>query len=138
VTVVVPAAGGVPWRVHPDAGVQVLLVHRPRYDDWTFPKGKRDGDETDRQCAVREVLEETGLQVVLGRELPTSEYMDAQGRPKVVRYWTMTVTDGAFEANAEVDEVAWLSVPEAAGRLSYRRDQPVLTAFAAAVEDLVG
>jgi 8-oxo-dGTP pyrophosphatase MutT (NUDIX family) len=126
----VRAAGGVPWRVDPDRGLEVLLVHRPRYDDWSFPKGKRDGRETDEQCALREVLEETGFHAVLGRELPHCEYIDGRGRYKVVRYWEMTVTDGTFTPNDEVDEVRWVSVPEAEALLSYERDKRILERFA--------
>ena len=105
----VKAAGGLPWRVRDDHGVEVLLVHRPRYDDWTFPKGKLDPGESVEQAAHREVEEETGLRGVLGRELPPSEYVDGKGRAKVVRYWEMTITEGEFVPNDEVDEIRWLA-----------------------------
>jgi len=130
----VRAAGGVVWR-RGDAGTEVLLVHRPKYDDWTFPKGKCDKDEPDERAAVREVLEETGLHCRMGRELDESHYVDARGRPKVVRYWEMTVIDGAFEVNDEVDEVCWLPLDEARHRLSYERDEPVLDSFERAGRD---
>lgn len=126
---VVRAAGGIPWRVE-DRGVEVLLVHRPRYDDWSFPKGKNDPGEPDERCAVREVREETGFQGVLGRELPRSEYVDGKGRHKVVRYWEMTGTQHEFTPNAEVDEIRWVTVDEATELLTYGRDVRLLERFA--------
>ncbi len=113
-----------------DSEGQVLLVHRPRYDDWTLPKGKLDSGETFEEAAVREVREETGLRCTLGRELATAEYRDNKDRPKVVRYWLMEVEDGEFAANDEVDEVRWLPLPEAAGLLTYDRDRDVLAPLA--------
>ncbi len=107
----------------------MLLVHRPRYDDWTLPKGKLDAGETDEQAAVREVEEETGLRCRLGRELVRTDYVDGKGRSKTVRYWEMVAEGGVFEPGDEVDEIAWLPVKDAKGRLSYDRDLPVLTAF---------
>ena len=124
------AAGGVLWRTHDHGRVEVLLVHRPQYDDWTFPKGKRDPGESDRQCAVREVEEETGMKPTVGEELPCTVYADRHQREKSVRYWEMTVRKGAFQPNAEVDEVRWLGVAAARKRLTYDRDRPVLDAFA--------
>jgi len=120
---VVRAAGGVVLR-----DGEVLLVHRPRYDDWSFPKGKADPGEIDEDCALREVEEETGLRCALRRELPSTSYTDPKGRPKVVRYWVMEVVGGELGFEHEVDEARWLSV-EAAGRLlSYPRDAEVLSA----------
>jgi 8-oxo-dGTP diphosphatase len=127
---IVRAAGGVPWRTRPDGAIEVLLVHRPRYDDWTFPKGKCEGDESDEACACREVFEETGFEAALGHELPPCAYVDGRGRDKVVRYWEVTLGPGAFVANAEVDTVAWLGLDAAAERLSYARDRIVLAQFA--------
>ena len=126
----VRAAGGIIWKRAGDA-FQVLLVHRPRYDDWSFPKGKNEPGEDDDVCARREVLEETGFAVVLGPELPTVEYIDRKGSPKSVRYWTMTVADGAgdvadFAANDEVDELRWVCAADAAILLSYHADQLLL------------
>jgi len=126
----VRAAGGVVWRRRGDR-VEVLVVHRPRYDDWSLPKGKRDRGESDRQTARREVLEETGLECVLGPELATSTYVDGRGRPKVVRYWAMAVEGGEFVPNDEVDEVRWLDVDEVIGVLTYGRDHPVVASFRA-------
>jgi 8-oxo-dGTP diphosphatase len=108
----------------------VLLVHRPRYDDWSFPKGKREPDESDERCALRELAEETGYEGVLGRELPHCEYIDGKGRFKTVRYWELTVSGGEFHPNDEVDELRWLTLPDAATLLSYERDRRVLERFA--------
>ena len=127
----VRAAGGVVWR-RPDEGpVCVLVVHRPRYDDWSLPKGKCDQDESDVDCALREVQEETGLRCSLGVELPTIRYRDNKGRPKTVRYWAMEPVggDGEFTPNAEIDEIRWLPITEAARLLSYDHDRPVVRAF---------
>src|SRR3954451_19168481 len=100
-----------------------MLVHRPRYDDWSLPEGKRDPGETDEQCAVREVEEETGLRCTLGRELLPTRYIDRRGRPKVVRYWSMDViTARPFVPNDEIDQLVWLPMAEAIRRLSYPYD----------------
>jgi 8-oxo-dGTP diphosphatase len=108
------------------SGVEVLLVHRPRYDDWTFPKGKGERGERDEDTALREVEEETGYRCRLGVEVARTEYVDDRGRDKVVRYWDMAVVDGAFAPNDEVDAVVWL-VPDAArDRLTYEHDRSVL------------
>jgi 8-oxo-dGTP diphosphatase len=128
--VTVRAGGGVVWRRVDDGRVEVLLVHRPRYDDWTFPKGKCEAAEADDRCALREVEEETGLRCVLGPEVATSRYIDNRGRDKVVRYWAMTVeTELDWAPGDEVDDRAWVPVDRAAARLSYARDLPVLESF---------
>ena len=129
---VVRAAGGVVWRDH-DGTRQVLVVHRPRYDDWSFPKGKAEPDEDDESTALREVAEETGLACQLGRELTTIGYVDHLGRPKKVRYWAMTTDDPTvpLKPNNEVDEMLWLEPDDARRRLSYEREHPVLDAFLA-------
>jgi 8-oxo-dGTP diphosphatase len=124
----VEAAGGVVWRVH-DGVVEVLLVHRPKYDDWSLPKGKLEPGESYERAAEREVQEETGLRCNRGPELDESHYVDNKGRSKVVRYWMMEVLDGAFERNDEVDEVRWMPAGEADGLLTYPRDRPVLVSF---------
>ena len=117
------AAGGVVVR-----DGRVAVVHRPRYDDWSLPKGKLDAGETFEQAALREVEEETGLRCELVRELPSVEY-EARGRPKLVRYWLMSVaSDPGFVPNDEVDELRWLSPEDAASLLTYDRDKEVLAA----------
>lgn len=122
----VEAAGGVVWRSKKGGGVEVLVAHRPRYDDWSFPKGKLDPGEDHESAAWREVWEETGYECELGDELPEVRYADRFGRTKRVRYWAMQVTGGDFEANDEVDEVRWLS-PKKAGRLlTYQHDVELL------------
>lgn len=118
---VVRAAGGIVVR-----GGRVLLVHRPKYDDWTFPKGKAEPGETDEECALREVAEETGLRCKLEEELPPTRYLDAKGRPKRVRWWRMRTVGGVFEPSDEVDQLRWLSHDDAAGLLSYERDASLL------------
>jgi 8-oxo-dGTP diphosphatase len=128
----VRAAGGVVWRVPEGGGVEVLLVHRPGYDDWTFPKGKVDPDDVDEEhTALREVAEESGLRCTLGRELPGTDYVDRRGRPKHVRYWEMRPLAGSFTPNDEIDAVQWLTVPAARQQLTYPHDRVVLDAFAA-------
>ena len=132
-TVVVQAAGGVVWRRSPTDDLEILLVHRPRYDDWTVPKGKLDPGEDHATAAVREVAEETGLRCALGPELASTSYRDRRHRPKQVRYWAMTPIDGHFTPTDEVDEVRWVPVDEAPSLLSYPRDLPLLAAFRRAV-----
>jgi 8-oxo-dGTP diphosphatase len=107
-------------------GVEVLVVHRPKYDDWTFPKGKLEPGETDEVCAVREVTEETGLVCALGEELPSTFYTDGQGRPKRVRYWLLQVVGGELRFDHEVDEARWLAPADATALLSYERDVTLL------------
>jgi 8-oxo-dGTP diphosphatase len=107
---------------------RVALVHRPRYDDWTFPKGKLDPGETFEDAALREVEEETGLRCSLGRELPAARY-EVKGRPKLVRYWLMTPqSETPFVPNDETDDLRWVTPAEARELLSYDRDREVLAA----------
>jgi 8-oxo-dGTP diphosphatase len=122
---VVRAAGGLVCRR--DGGdTLILLVHRPRYDDWTFPKGKCTDGETDEECALREVAEETGYRCTLHGEAATTEYVDAKGRPKRVRYWSMQTVAGEFVPSDEVDAIRWCTPAEAAALLSYERDVDLL------------
>jgi 8-oxo-dGTP pyrophosphatase MutT (NUDIX family) len=123
---VVRAAGGVIVRPDADGIVRIAVVHRPRYDDWTLPKGKLLDGEADEEAARREVLEETGIRCELEDELPTVRYVDRRGRRKRVRYWTMRPLDGSFEPNDEVDEVRWPTIGEALDLLSYERDRRML------------
>jgi 8-oxo-dGTP diphosphatase len=130
----VQAAGAVLWRPG-DAGIEVALVHRPAYDDWSFPKGKLDPGETHEQAAVREVAEETGCAGRLGVELASTSYVDAKGRPKTVRYWAMAVAhEGTFAADGEVDALRWVPVGRVRDELSYAHDLVVLESFLRGVE----
>ena len=122
------AAGGVVWRLQGDR-VQVVLVHRPAYDDWSLPKGKVDPGETDEEAALREVEEETTLIASLGEELPTTTYLDRSGRFKRVRYWAMGVLSGEPGGANEVDRAEWVDLQEALTRLSYPHDVDVLDAL---------
>ena len=138
----IPAAGAVLWRPG-EQGPEVALVHRPRYDDWSFPKGKCLPGEHVLITAVREVNEETGIEVILGRRLRTVRYL-SDGRPKQVDYWAGRPSARAgsetgepaeprpFTPNEEVDQLAWLPLTLAGDRLSYDRDTEVLSEFAAA------
>jgi 8-oxo-dGTP diphosphatase len=112
-----------------DREVEVLLVHRPKYDDWSLPKGKCTEGEDDLACALREVEEETGLRCEPGAELASSSYHDSRGRPKTVRYWAMEPRSGSFTPHTEVDEARWLPRSEAAAVLSYARDREVLASL---------
>ncbi|MFE5241178.1 MULTISPECIES: NUDIX hydrolase [unclassified Streptomyces] len=129
------AAGCVLWRRAPESGaLEICLVHRPRYDDWSFPKGKLKRGETAREAALREVLEETGHHCVPGAALPTAFYL-ANGRPKEVSYWEAEAADGAFVPNHEVDRLEWLSPDTARARLSRPDDRIQLDAFLRSTPD---
>ena len=120
----VRAAGGLLARHGRDGDVEVLVVHRPKYDDWSLPKGKLDEGETDEQAALREVEEETGYRCTLGDELPTVEYLDRDGRQKRVRYWRMEVAaEGPWSPNKEIDDRRWIRAGEADTLLTYAADR---------------
>lgn len=126
----VRAAGGVISRKGSKNRTEILLVHRPRYQDWTFPKGKVQQGESEQECAVREVEEETGLKCRLMAELSDIKYIDRRGRSKTVRYWTMAPESGKFKPNDEVDQVRWMTLAQAAESLSYERDLALLDELA--------
>ena len=124
------AAGGVVWR-HSRGDRQILLIHRPRYDDWSLPKGKLNANEHVLAAARREVEEDTGQSAVLGPPLGIQKYNVRKNgaiATKLVHYWSAELTgdEGEFEPNDEVDKLEWLSVPRAARRLSYPRDVEIL------------
>jgi 8-oxo-dGTP diphosphatase len=119
------AAGGVVVRDDGD-GRRACVVHRPKYKDWSLPKGKLDPGESFEQAAVREVREETGFSCELGAPLGEVSYRDRKARPKLVRYWLMTPVEGEFAPNNEVDEVRWVDAGEAADLLNYERDSELV------------
>jgi len=131
------AAGGVLWRSAGsdragEPAVEVALIHRPRYDDWSLPKGKLSPGESDIEGAIREVWEETGYRVRLGRALGEIRYNKRSRwgtRPKVVRYWAMHAEGGSFIPTNEVDELRWVSLGEAHDLLTYDRDREILAKF---------
>ena len=123
---VVRAAGGVVARRAADGELEVVVVHRLAYGDWTFPKGKADEEESDVETALREVLEETSLECRLVRELGRTRYRDSRGRAKEVRYWEMTPVHGELEASNEIDVARWVPVDEARSLLTYARDVAIL------------
>jgi 8-oxo-dGTP diphosphatase len=124
----VRAAGGLVVRER-DGRPEIALVHRPRYDDWSLPKGKVHPGETWEDAALREVLEETGCRCELGDELESASYLDRKGRRKLVRFWLMRPLDGEFEAGDEVDELRWLGPEEAVATLSYEHDRELVAAL---------
>jgi 8-oxo-dGTP pyrophosphatase MutT (NUDIX family) len=125
----VRAAGGVVWRRQGD-DIEILLVHRPRYDDWSLPKGKLEPGESHLDSARREVAEETGFEVEVGRELRSTRYVDHKGRKKTVRYWEMAMVGGRFGANDETDELRWLAVADARRLATYAHDADIVDSFA--------
>ena len=131
----VRAAGGLVWRAafvadeagETQAGVEIVVVHRPSYDDWSFPKGKLDKGESFDDAAVREVVEETGLACELGHELPSTWYIDGKGRLKLVRYWALRVVGiEPWVPNDEVDQRRWVTLDDATGMLTYEHDRVLL------------
>ena len=129
VIVTVRAAGGVVWRRGAGGEGEVLMVHRPKYDDWSLPKGKLAPGEDAVTGALREVEEETGFRCRVVRPIGSVSYRDGSGAPKVVDYFEMRPVSGAFEPGDEVDAVVWLSVPDALPRLTYAHDRDLMAAF---------
>ena len=122
----VKAAGGVVWRRAGDT-IAIAIAHRPRYDDWSLPKGKLDAGESWEDGALREVEEETGIRCRLGEELEPVNYEDRKGRDKVVRYWLMEPEDDTdFVPNDEVDQLRWLAPEDAVALLSYPHDKELV------------
>ena len=130
----VAAAGGVVIR-EAGEGVEVVIVHRPRYDDWSLPKGKLEKGESFEQAALREIEEETGLRCRLGAELEPASYTDQKGRSKIVRWYRMDLVDPehdpAFDPNEEVDELRWLAPADAVDLVDYEHDRLLLRGLAA-------
>jgi 8-oxo-dGTP pyrophosphatase MutT (NUDIX family) len=122
----IEAAGGVVWRSTSIHHVEVLLIHRPRRQDWSLPKGKMQRGESVLECAIREVHEETGMRGLIGDELAETRYTDRKGRLKQVRYWSMHEPDGVFRPNREVDEIRWLRLDRVGELLTYERDALVV------------
>jgi 8-oxo-dGTP pyrophosphatase MutT (NUDIX family)/broad specificity phosphatase PhoE len=124
------AAGAVLWRPGVDGPEhpEIAVIHRPRYDDWSLPKGKVDPGESEPVTAVREILEETGYHARLGRRLASVSYPVEQGTKKV-RYWAAEATEGEFEPNDEVDKLLWLPVKDAMALLCYPHDRKVVRRF---------
>jgi 8-oxo-dGTP pyrophosphatase MutT (NUDIX family) len=137
-TDVVRAAGGLVVR-RQNGDLEIVVVHRPVHEDWSFPKGKLEEGETFEVAALREVWEETGLTCRLVRFIGHTEYVDRKGRPKAVAYWVMVPLNGAFSPNDEVDELRWLELERASHLLSSPRDRELVAVLQAAdqVEPLI-
>lgn len=125
--IAVRAAGGLIIRRGADDAVRVVLVHRPRYADWSFPKGKQRRSETLLAAALREVREETGFFCIAEDTVGVTEYVDRRDRPKLVRYWVMNRVTGTFGPNEEVDAIAWVRPSEAVLRLSHDHDRELIS-----------
>lgn len=135
-TLLVRAAGCVLWRHSVDSpNIEIALIYRPQWEDWSHPKGKLHHGETHRSAAVREVREETGMGCLLGVPLPTARYCDAQGRPKEVRYWAAEATDGDFMPNREVSRLVWLPPVDARQQITHDRDQELIDALLSALHE---
>lgn len=130
-TKVIRSAGGLVCRSGDGGQLELVLVHRPAYDDWTFPKGKLHPGESEQEAALREVEEETGLRCQLEREVGLSSYRDARRRMKTVRYWEMRPIGGVLAPANEIDDVRWVPLADVPAALTYMRDVALLTQFEA-------
>ena len=126
------AAGGVVVRERKGGAREVGIVHRPRYNDWSLPKGKLAEGEEWHEAALREVAEETGLRCSALAELAPTRYRDRKGRPKLVRWWLMRPLGGRFEPTDEVDELRWVPLDHAADLLDYEHDRELVASVATA------
>jgi 8-oxo-dGTP diphosphatase len=122
----ISAAGGVVLRRDDDRRTRVVVIHRPKYMDWSLPKGKLEKGEGWQEAALREVEEETGYRCEAGPELPEVTYLDRKARRKLVRYWLMRPLEGGFEPHGEVDELRWLTPREARDLLTYDHDRELV------------
>lgn len=122
-TDLIRAAGGVVLQYLPGNRIEIACVYRESRGDWTFPKGKLDGDETFASCALREVEEETGLQCTIVRFVGTTSYIHRKGKPKIVAYYLMVTEGGEFHPNEEVTELRWVPLSEVRSKLTWERDQ---------------
>jgi len=136
-TVAVILGGGGLVTRHSDGELEVLMVHRPKHDDWSLPAGKLDPGETLAECALREVHEESGYVCELGRELDMVEYADRRGRTRQVHYWEMDAISGSFNPTLEVDAIAWVPLVESLNYFTNERDLKIVSAFLAMVGDSV-
>jgi 8-oxo-dGTP diphosphatase len=128
----VRAAGGVVVR-DGGGGAEIAAVHRPKYDDWSLPKGKLEAGESWQAAALREVEEETGRRCELGEELSANRYLDPKGRDKLVRWWLMRPLSGEFTPSNEVDECRWVPAEEADDVLEYAHDRRLVREALAAL-----
>jgi 8-oxo-dGTP diphosphatase len=123
----VGAAGGIVWRPRPQWPPEIAVIHRPDHDDWSLPKGKLVSGESAEEGALREVLEETGLECEIERPAGCTSYIDSRGRDKIVGYWIMRSLGGQFAPSEEVDEMRWLTVEAAMPVLTYPVDRLLLS-----------
>ena len=129
----VRAAGAVVWRRAPE-GPEALLIYRPRYRDWSFPKGKLKRGESDEEAALRELEEEVGIRAALGPELEGTRYRDAKGRMKMVRYWAIELPEGAEPFPGDgVTDCRWVPLDDAVEMLTWERDRTVLDSLRSVV-----
>jgi 8-oxo-(d)GTP phosphatase len=125
---VIRAAGALLWRENSELKIEIALIHRPRYDDWSLPKGKIEEGESSLRCAFREVIEETGITSQFGRELGSVEYKEPAGL-KCVKYWAAKALTDEFLPNEEVDEIKWLNPEDALTRATHRSDRTIIENF---------